>query len=221
MIRRRKIEVTEHFCSQRCEEAHRACGLCFAQRRHRSAQRALAEARPTLQYQPFANLVLPSRTDQGSMRRIIFQDIDGVLNNPRHFKSLERVHGVGNRHLWKPSEYLDPARVALLCELQSATLAEIVISSKWRTTWKVPQIATLLESMGLLRGAVTGATPILSGRSRHIEIRAWLVQQCPVADRFVIFDDDEEAGVGFGRRFIHVPDGLERAHVDLALEILR
>lgn len=155
------------------------------------------------------------------MRRIIFQDIDGVLNNPRHFKSLERVHGVGNRHLWKPSDYLDPARMALLIELQSRTCAEIIISSKWRTTWRVEQIAALLESMGLPTGAVTGATPIIPGRSRHVEIGRWLRQQVPAVDGFVILDDDEEAGVGFWNHFVHVPNGLEQAHVDRALEILR
>jgi hypothetical protein len=49
--------VSEHFCSLPCELSREPCDLCLAQRRHKTSQKDLEEGRPTLRYNPFANLL--------------------------------------------------------------------------------------------------------------------------------------------------------------------
>lgn len=63
------------------------------------------------------------------------------------------------------------------------------------------------------------STPRLAGQSRHLEIDHYLSALTTRPD-FVVLDDSEEAGIGFGPHFIHVSDGLEDEHVEQALQVL-
>jgi len=49
--------MKEHYCSDKCRENMKPCDLCLAQRSHQEDQRNLAEAKPTLKYNPFAKLL--------------------------------------------------------------------------------------------------------------------------------------------------------------------
>jgi hypothetical protein len=69
-------------------------------------------------------------------------------------------------------------------------------------------------------GQLADVTVRLAGDPRHAEIRHYLT--ClPGVPSFVVLDDDPEAGEGFGGHFIQVIDGLEPAHVEVALALLR
>lgn len=155
------------------------------------------------------------------MKRIVFLDIDGVLNDTRFPHSAGKASGsrVIAPGEWKPEDHLDPARIARLDTLLVATRAEVVISSSWRNAYKRPKLVALLESRGF-KGRVIGQTPWLPGHERHVEIKRWLSQQVPEVERFVILDDDQDAGVGFGHRYVFVPDGLEDEHVERARRVL-
>lgn len=54
--------MKEHFCSDRCEITGEPCDLCMAQRRKKADDKALAEGKPTLKYNPFATLLKGSGT---------------------------------------------------------------------------------------------------------------------------------------------------------------
>lgn len=55
------------------------------------------------------------------MKKIIFLDVDGVLNNQNTFKKVQRV-----------SDMLDPYLILLANRIVEATGAEVVLSSSWR-----------------------------------------------------------------------------------------
>lgn len=108
--------------------------------------------------------------------KVIFLDVDGVLNSARDRFSTELV-----------SEY----HFDFLKELVDATGAKIVLSSSWRigfNAMRQPErnLLAKLESRGL---EVYDFTPIMTG-TRGDEIREWLTTH-PV-DSFVILDDEAD-----------------------------
>ncbi len=119
--------------------------------------------------------------------KVVFLDIDGVLNT-------ERL-----RDRYSPSE-IDPGRVALLDDVCDRTGAAMVISSDWR----LPENGGLDTTVMALRRAglrapILGGTPLkarvspvghdrsgLSARER--EILAWLDEH-PELESFAVLDD--------------------------------
>lgn len=149
--------------------------------------------------------------------RVLFLDIDGVLNSDRYL----------NERLLKHPDMamrLDPACCALLNDVLASTGAKIVISSDWR--YAVPRdedLEAMLRRRGALCAEVVGRTPNIVRQSqvdpaaalrwiteqinagvelsniksgypwsdRGDEVRAWL-ESAPVAvERFAIVDDDD------------------------------
>jgi len=137
--------------------------------------------------------------------RILFLDIDGVLNSTRW--SMSR----GLADYWPTSE-VDPAAVAVLNEVISRTSAKIVVSSTWRLGHSLDQLRDILVRSGLKdRGTIIGKTPDFSRIERHArptpdgsfkrghEIQAWLSNfdhcrdDAPAdVEHFAIVDDDED-----------------------------
>ena len=105
--------------------------------------------------------------------KIIFLDIDGVLNNtqtknPRKFPYI-----------------VEPELVDRIRDLQLATGAEIVLSSTWR-----------YDPVGLLAAKYYGipfidATPDLPGKARRDEMRQW-IHDCHRVERFIVIDDEDD-----------------------------
>ncbi len=125
--------------------------------------------------------------------RVVFLDIDGVLNSATWF----REHG---ESVLDDAGHLDPAacvRVQRLCEV---TGAEIVISSTWRLLYPLAGLRTVLASRGLT-AQILGVTPDLSA-DRGEEIQRWLdnVRSVPrtsacrplTVEGIVILDDDAD-----------------------------
>ena len=127
-------------------------------------------------------------------RKIIFLDVDGVLNSIEFFKRLKDTGS------WGLTE-VDPDCVRRLKDVISATGAEIILSSTWRL---VPELVKVLkENTGL---ELKGRTPSINQKHRGAEIESWLGDTDNVAN-FIVLDDDEDAGIGkvydLASRFIH------------------
>lgn len=109
--------------------------------------------------------------------KIIFLDMDGVVNNPRE--------GRGRT--------LSTKAVGLLNKLTEISGANIVISSSWRFTAPLIVIIDKLKEYGFrYPERVIGCTALLENRCRGDEIKLWL-KQVPV-ESFVILDDVDDMG---------------------------
>lgn len=154
------------------------------------------------------------------MDPLIFLDIDGVLNSAQFL--LERAGGEGVVIVdgqFDATHTIDPERVALLNRLVEESGARIVLSSSWRCLFGLERTQRSLQAKGFT-GNLADATVRLAGHPRHAEIRHYLTA-LPCVPSFVVLDDDREAGEGLGEHFIRVSDGLELAHIEAALVVLR
>lgn len=123
------------------------------------------------------------------MERLIFLDVDGVLNG-----EYASVAFGENRY-----GYFNPLSVLLLYRLVTAANASIVMSSTWRTYDDHPQaFFEYLKQAGWPAEApipLIGSTPVREDGSRSDEILQWLAQNRPdaVPERdYVILDDDTQ-----------------------------
>ena len=117
------------------------------------------------------------------MAGLIVLDIDGVLNS---ITTVARGDGLQG--------WLDPRNVAMLELLMTqAGHPALLVSSSWREHRSVAAVTDILRAGGV-NGQVIGATPVLPGRPRHVEIEVWLAAQPVRPTRFVILDDEHEMG---------------------------
>ena len=125
------------------------------------------------------------------MKKIIFLDIDGVMNSEVDFLLTgkhEEAHDISGRC------------VGLLNELVKETEAEIVISSVWRYNNTKEDLQALFDSKGFI-GKIIDVTPIYSKEYtvRGNEILGWikanekyLEQSYSDFNAYIIFDDDSD-----------------------------
>ncbi|OJJ15443.1 hypothetical protein BKI52_39195 [marine bacterium AO1-C] len=147
--------------------------------------------------------------------KVIFLDIDGVLNHTLWFQSEERklVLEDNSRAKW-----FDPKAVALLNELTDTTEAKIVISSSWREGYPLEELTEILRLQGVT-GEIIDQTPSLTFKQitpapyivpRGCEIQAWLEQHREqLADRlanakYVILDDQSDMLLCQQRNFLKI-----------------
>jgi hypothetical protein len=144
----------------------------------------------------------------------IFLDIDGVLN-----RETDAPAPATFSELWT-SEDIDPAAVQSLNALIKFTQARIVISSSWRLHHSVPELISLLDGRGLL-GEIVGATPKMSGESRGVEIRTWLMANARSNAAFVVLDD-QAPSAGLDSHWVRTDPslGLSESDIDIAVKIL-
>ncbi len=125
--------------------------------------------------------------------KIIFLDIDGVLNS---FQTFQEIH-----YEWELTGIrrvaIDPNKVLLLKEIVDNTGALIVLSSSWRLLGKMKHgklvtknqnlhdLIEILNNNGL---DIYDITPKSRSGYREKEIRAWL-EKHPV-DSFIVIDDE-------------------------------
>lgn len=150
--------------------------------------------------------------------RVIFLDIDGVLNSHDWWK---RRPEKGDR----PHNEIDPDAVARLQRLVDETGASIVISSTWRLLHKKPVLQMLLNAKGL-KTLISGVTPAIPNKERGDEIQRWLdmANLLPAAQRpvsIVILDDDSDmAHLAPWHVKTYVDRGLTDWEVERAKEML-
>ena len=121
--------------------------------------------------------------------KIIFLDIDGVLNSQIMYENKEDIIGSQGRKLSRRC-------IARLNELTDITGAKIVLSSTWRTD---SDVIEYLQSSGVI-GDIIGITPRITDAYslRGNEIRAWIMEnELLIARRayefqsYIILDDDD------------------------------
>ena len=126
------------------------------------------------------------------MNKIIFLDIDGVLNSQNTFRDNHEYRkffvkymndGVNDKIIYKMLD-IDLDKVFMIRDICNLTGAKVVISSTWRRSRYYPLIEERLTSLGI---PIVGVTPFISN-NRGDEIRKYLEDN--KVDNFVILDDD-------------------------------
>jgi hypothetical protein len=166
--------------------------------------------------------------------RILFLDLDGVINSSDYFKN--------RHHLPRPTrDPIDAPTVPRLNTITDRTGAKIVISSTWRLQprpyqhpGQVEPLRQILSAHGIT-GEIIGTTPwfwkphsdhpeddtvVIAGKERGHEIQAWLDQH-PAVLSFVILDDDSDM-VHLRHRLVKTSFefGLLDEHVERAVAML-
>lgn len=154
--------------------------------------------------------------------RIIFLDIDGVLNNRLWIQELSRQPD--------PNPYLfDPKNVEALNHIIEMTEANIVISSAWRHGKKLNWLRKHLRKQGV-KGHVLGVTPdgwnnlksFPDNWVRGHEIELWLQKNTDGRAVFVILDDDDDMGPLMDKLVqTSMERGLTMAEAARAINILK
>ena len=111
--------------------------------------------------------------------KVIFLDIDGVLNN--HFDY--QTYGF---------DYIDSGLVEILKTIVAATGSEIVISSTWRLNESDLSLAR--ANLRYKKLDHIDITPDLRKLPRAEEIKSWLKNN-PQVVKYAILDDNEDAGL--------------------------
>lgn len=165
------------------------------------------------------------------MRRLIFLDIDGVLNSEEFM-----------RYRWRRGDLqLDRRAISRLNRLVQESGAGIVISSWWRMRYSIPELQHILHEYGMDSDIrLAGFTPLLpdvvqekaSGiirvpASRGAEIQQWLdvaagSPQFPVRPEGIVILDDNDDMEHLRPRLVHVNArvGLMDSDIRTALWIL-
>lgn len=146
--------------------------------------------------------------------KVLFLDIDGVLNSRKWFGSLHATI-VAAKY---PEEHFDPAAVARVNAIVERTGAVICVSSSWRLGRSVAELGELLATQGI-RAEVVGATPV-DFRARGLEIARWLAEH-PEVTVYAILDDDSDMRQ-LARQHVKTDfeDGLLDHHVESAVSLL-
>ncbi len=114
--------------------------------------------------------------------KIIFLDIDGVLNSKTFYKTVDRTKKDWNR--------FNPLAIEMIRRLIEEFKASIVISSTWRYAF-VKELKNELIKSGLIKYLHKDwKTPEIYPSHRGEEINLWLDNH-PEAIDYVIIDDDE------------------------------
>lgn len=150
--------------------------------------------------------------------KIIFLDIDGVLNDIENFPQSEVF----------PFNKIEKDKVSLLNEIVNHTGAKVVISSSWRRKHSYLEMDKILKTLGFC-GEVISETPRLpkekkiSFLNRSKEIESWLENNS--VSNFVILDDtpSSEFSEKIISNLVQIDDfqGMNENHVKKAIEILR
>lgn len=153
--------------------------------------------------------------------KIIFLDIDGVLNS--------RIYD--RKRNWNEQTDIDETRLPLVKRIVDETGAKIVLSSTWRVHWDADckkcdgdgvYINETFAKYGL---TVYDKTPDLGiDFDRPDEVKSWLGSAREAVDGFVIIDDYRYGWGALYKNFVKTnPNlglGLEEEHADKAIEIL-
>tara|TARA_R110000851_G_scaffold200909_1_gene352066 strand:+ start:490 stop:957 length:468 start_codon:yes stop_codon:yes gene_type:complete len=153
--------------------------------------------------------------------KIIFLDIDGVLNNRAY---LEYVIEIG-KHKKGGLVPFDPDSIKVLNEIISETGAEVVLSSSWRFMG-LKIVQEKLESAGFTH-KLKDVTPLINDAPRGWEIEKWMgdfkYSRGGSISSYLILDDDSDMMYDQRDNFINTDfdTGFRRIHKPKALKILK
>lgn len=164
------------------------------------------------------------------MDKVVFLDIDGVLNSTQYLKNLdsERVFDLFDADLEDPVNIkdlgvlIDPDHVSVLNTICLESQAGLVITSNWRFRVSLAGLDMILRDRGLdTQIPVLGRTLIrMSEYYRQNEIEHYL-EAHPEIESFLILEDWHEMP-DYQANTIMIDDsvGLVADHVPRALQIL-
>lgn len=150
--------------------------------------------------------------------KIIFLDIDGVLNHTNWYNSDRNPGNINGNE-----GDIDPLCSEKIMEICEKTGAKIVLSSDWRISW--PYVIDRLNKSGIKFGTVIDKTPEhmwipFADKSRGSEIQDWLDNnEC---ERYVIIDDRTDFSEEQKCNFVQIDSeiGITDEDVNLAIQIL-
>lgn len=172
------------------------------------------------------------------MRKIIFLDLDGVLNSEDYaseeilVEGKETFRGYGGhfreKHIATLDNVLwDPKCVSYLKRIVEASNAQIVISSTWRHYFSVKKFKEMFALYGWTDAPVIDKTIELGkyindGTCRGLEINEWLSRNTDVTS-YVIIDDIPQFLTEQNCNFINTDfqTGLSEEDILRALIILK
>lgn len=174
--------------------------------------------------------------------KVLFLDIDGVLNSQNWFGYMQYCikNDMYNRvmnFVETPDEYteykltmLDDRAIANLNRIVDETGCKIVLSSSWRCLWNPAENNKILEALKLkgFKYDFYGMTPRIPqkdfGQERGIEIQTWIDKELEnnEIESYLILDDDNDMLPEQMNNFILVNNqyGLSDIDVFKAIEIL-
>ena len=136
--------------------------------------------------------------------KVLFLDIDGVLNNVEY-----------QMNATEPPPFLDKTKLAILKEIVDKTNVKIVLSSSWKKAWQPGcDFDCIFKNAGI---TISDVTPALG--FKRVEISAWLKSH-PETEKFVILDD---AVAGWGELMPNVVftdqnKGLQHTDIESLLQ---
>lgn len=158
--------------------------------------------------------------------RVVFLDVDGVLNSDRYFEEFPWPEGAS----WWSAAAIDPCAVARVNTIVSRADARVVLSSSWRKRASRDELCALLRSRGLERSLLSLTpslyrTPDGARLTRGDEVLSWLATSLAAGttvDAYVILEDEEELGE-LEARCVRTDSrvGLTDADVERALTMLQ
>lgn len=177
--------------------------------------------------------------------KIIFLDIDGVLNSEDWYRKRHEEAPQHEQSAQYPFYEFDPELVSNLNLIIQKTEAKVVVSSTWRIGREIADLQAILESVGFI-GEVIDKTKsfYLKGESytipRGCEIAEWLdnrgnyrrinwskekQRECiekALAKNYIILDDDSDMLLKQREHFVHTTwkSGLSLELAEKAIGIL-
>lgn len=132
------------------------------------------------------------------MKKIVFLDIDGVLNSEWSASNYTKQTGKNGYGGWFHEEDQATKENVLFCEtafanlkkIVEATGAEIVISSTWRKFFSVEKFKEMFALYGWIDAPIVGKTKSMSGSWRGVEVARYLESES--STNYVILDDDDQ-----------------------------
>ena len=127
--------------------------------------------------------------------KVIFLDIDGVLNSFQTFREIYYEYKkTGRRRV-----AIDENKVLLLKQIVDNTNAMLVLSSSWRNFGRMENdrlvtnnknlrdLVSILAKYGLF---IYDITPKSREGKREVEIKKWLCNNSDNVEKFIVIDDD-------------------------------
>lgn len=149
--------------------------------------------------------------------RIIFLDVDGVLNSRRWFTETKQRQTRENA-----IAEIDPSAAARVQALVNRTRARIVVSSTWRLLYQLHDLRRMFEHRGLHAPLFDRTPPTVGDNRRGDDIQAWLDAHAALGiEGMVILDDDSD--MKHLKPWLvqtSFDEGLRDEHVERAAEVL-
>lgn len=153
---------------------------------------------------------------EASAKRVIFLDVDGVLNS--HSFAMEMFNEDGVRIF--NEDILDKRAIACLKQIVSATDAMIVLTSTWR---KIPSSRARLVQQLAEYGLPIHSDAPCTGKERGDDISAWFNHHKDIPVKYyVILDDDSDMNVHLSHLVLtsFYGWGLKTGHIQRAVDVL-